>query len=156
VLCVPTLQDALMKASDGGKIPIVCDTSPCLSTLKGALQTPDLKCAPPCTRQLPSSSTTALALHLLLCFKTKGRRRAALLPSIPCLLSFCRLVLTDERRVCRFALYEPVQFIKLFLADKLEFSKVRDSCMLTGAVCLQTAYAPMVSRRPPACHAAAR
>jgi hypothetical protein len=32
-----------MKASDGGKIPIVCDTSPCLSTLKGALQTPDLK-----------------------------------------------------------------------------------------------------------------
>lgn len=27
--------------------------------------------------------------------------------------------------MCRFALYEPVQFIKLFLADKLEFSKVR-------------------------------
>ena len=27
--------------------------------------------------------------------------------------------------MCRFALYEPVQFIKLFLADKLEFSKVK-------------------------------
>lgn len=26
---------------------------------------------------------------------------------------------------CRFSLYEPVQFIKLFLADKLEFSKVK-------------------------------
>lgn len=44
-----------MKASDGGKIPIVCDTSPCLSTLKGALQTPDLKCAPSRTCQLPGS-----------------------------------------------------------------------------------------------------
>lgn len=30
----------------------------------------------------------------------------------------------------RFALYEPVQFIKLFLADKLEFSKVNHHCRL--------------------------
>lgn len=35
-----------MKASQGGKLPIVCDTSPCLSTLKGALTSPDLKCVP--------------------------------------------------------------------------------------------------------------
>ncbi len=27
----------------GGKLPIVCDTSPCLSTLKAGLQTQDLK-----------------------------------------------------------------------------------------------------------------
>ena len=29
--------------------------------------------------------------------------------------------------VCRFALYEPVEFIRHFLMDKLEWSKVRDS-----------------------------
>lgn len=29
----------------GGKLPIVCDTSPCLSTLKAGMQTKDLKCA---------------------------------------------------------------------------------------------------------------
>ena len=27
---------------------------------------------------------------------------------------------------CRFSLYEPAEFIKLFLVDKLEFKKVRD------------------------------
>jgi hypothetical protein len=57
--------------------------------------------------------------------------------------------------VRRFALYEPVQFIKLFLADKLEFSKVRNSCMLTGVTHLHSAYAPTVSRGPSACYAAA-
>ena len=58
--------------------------------------------------------------------------------------------------VRRFALYEPVQFIKLFLADKLEFSKVTNSCMLTGVTHLHSACAPTVSRRPSACYAAAR
>ena len=29
--------------AQGGKLPIVCDTSPCLSTLKAGLQTQDLK-----------------------------------------------------------------------------------------------------------------
>jgi D-lactate dehydrogenase len=61
------LEESLIKASQGGKLPIVCDTSPCLSTLKGALTSPDLK----------------------------------------------------------FSLYEPVEFIKLFLADKLDFKKVK-------------------------------
>jgi hypothetical protein len=28
---------------------------------------------------------------------------------------------------CRFSLYEPVEFIRLFLADKLEWRKVKDS-----------------------------
>ena len=55
-----------MKASDGGKIPIVCDTSPCLSTLKGALQTPDLKCAPllhlPACKQRAASSAAVVAM----------------------------------------------------------------------------------------------
>ncbi|KAK9843234.1 hypothetical protein WJX74_009043 [Apatococcus lobatus] len=60
---------ALLKASDGGRIPIVMDTSPCLSTMKSALENPALK----------------------------------------------------------FSLYEPVEFIKGFLMDKLEWNKVRDN-----------------------------
>ncbi|MEW5310312.1 MAG: hypothetical protein WDW38_002124 [Sanguina aurantia] len=63
------MEDALMVASENGKIPIVCDTSPCLSQIKSQISEPAL----------------------------------------------------------RFALYEPVEFIRHFLADKLEFKKVRDS-----------------------------
>jgi D-lactate dehydrogenase len=63
------LEAALMKASENGKYPIVCDTSPCLSQIKAGLNAPDLK----------------------------------------------------------FSLYEPVEFIRHFLLDKLEFNKVRDS-----------------------------
>lgn len=62
------LEAALLEASEGGKYPIVCDTSPCLSTIKGGL--------------------------------------------------------SDSKLL--FSLYEPVEFIRLFLADKLEFSKVRN------------------------------
>ena len=39
------LEQALVKASEGGKYPIVCDTSPCLATIKGQLQDGSLKCA---------------------------------------------------------------------------------------------------------------
>lgn len=63
------LEAALMKASEGGKYPIVMDTSPCLSQVKASLSDPAL----------------------------------------------------------RFSLYEPVEFIRHFLMDKLEFNKVRDS-----------------------------
>lgn len=56
-----------MEASEGGKLPIVVDTSPCLSQVKASISEPAL----------------------------------------------------------RFALYEPVEFIRHFLVDKLEFSKVR-------------------------------
>ena len=37
------LQAALVKASDGGKIPIVCDTSPCLKQMKESLTDKSLK-----------------------------------------------------------------------------------------------------------------
>ena len=37
------LEKALVKASEGGKYPIVCDTSPCLATIKGQLQDSSLK-----------------------------------------------------------------------------------------------------------------
>lgn len=57
----------------GGKIPIVVDTSPCLSQIKAGISEPGL----------------------------------------------------------RFALYEPVEFIRHFLVDKLEFAKV---CMKMGVV----------------------
>lgn len=63
------LEEALLEASQGGKLPIVCDTSPCLSQIKSQISEPGL----------------------------------------------------------RFSLYEPVEFIRTFLVDKLEFKKVRDS-----------------------------
>jgi D-lactate dehydrogenase len=62
------LEAALLEASENGKIPIVCDTSPCLSQIKSQIAEPAL----------------------------------------------------------RFALYEPVEFIRHFLVDKLEFKKVGD------------------------------
>ena len=37
------LEDSLLEASEGGKLPIVIDTSPCLATIKGALNTKDLR-----------------------------------------------------------------------------------------------------------------
>ncbi len=40
------LEQSLVAASQGGKIPIVCDTSPCLSQIKGSLSDSRLKCAP--------------------------------------------------------------------------------------------------------------
>lgn len=63
------LEQELLTASEGGKLPIVIDTSPCLSQVKSQISEPQL----------------------------------------------------------RFALYEPVEFIRHFLLDKLEFSKVRDT-----------------------------
>ena len=63
------LEAALLKASEGGKLPIVCDTSPCLAQIKGDLTDGSLK----------------------------------------------------------FSLYEPVEFIRHFLMDRLEWRKVRDS-----------------------------
>lgn len=65
------LEAALLEASEGGKIPIVCDTSPCLSQIKASISEPSL----------------------------------------------------------RFALYEPVEFIRHFLVDKLEFNKVRSQAL---------------------------
>ena len=64
---VAELEAALMEASEGGMIPIVFDTSPCLIEARG------------------------------------GMANAAL----------------------SSAMYEPVQFIRQFLQDKLEFKKVR-------------------------------
>ena len=61
---------ALERASEGGKYPVVIDTSPCLASLKNNLE-----------------------------------------PGSP----------------LRFSLYEPVDFINRFLADRLEFSQVRDN-----------------------------
>merc|ERR1719502_1148621 len=63
------LTKALLEASERGRVPIVCDTSPCLQRMKEKVDDPLLK----------------------------------------------------------LALYEPVQFISLYLKNELEFSKVRDS-----------------------------
>lgn len=76
------MQEALMKASDGGKLPIVCDTSPCLSTLKGALQGSDLKCEhpslePPWNRDSTSARCCAMAVTKCIC-PPNGLTRALL------------------------------------------------------------------------------
>eukprot|EP00210_Caulerpa_lentillifera_P003146 g3006.t1 len=63
------MESAILEASENGKYPVVCDTSPCLYTIKSGLTNSKL----------------------------------------------------------RFSLYEPVTFVKLFMADKLEFKKVRDT-----------------------------
>ena len=63
------MQKALLDASERGKLPIVCDTSPCLQRMKDKFDDPLLK----------------------------------------------------------LALFEPVQFISLYLKPELEFTKVRDS-----------------------------
>lgn len=63
------LESAILKASENGKYPVVCDTSPCLSQLKSAFTEPALK----------------------------------------------------------FSMFEPVEFIRRFLLDKLEFTKVKDT-----------------------------
>ena len=49
----------------------------------------------------------------------------------------------DACAMRRFALYEPVQFIKLFLADKLEFSKVMAvACYLVWSLNLMSPLEP--------------
>ena len=37
------LEEALLKASEGGRLPIICDTSPCLSQIKAGLADPSLR-----------------------------------------------------------------------------------------------------------------
>lgn len=71
------MEQALLEASEGGKYPVVVDTSPCLMQIKQSLSEPAL----------------------------------------------------------RFSLYEPVEFIRHFLLDKLEFTKkkVRRRCMDAAA-----------------------
>merc|ERR1719440_80657 len=64
-----SMQAALLEASERGRLPIVCDTSPCLQRMKEKFDDPLLK----------------------------------------------------------LALFEPVQFISLYLKPELAFSKVRDS-----------------------------
>lgn len=39
------LEASLLEASEGGKIPIICDTSPCLAQIKTSLSTPALRFA---------------------------------------------------------------------------------------------------------------
>ena len=39
------LEASLLEASEGGKLPIICDTSPCLAQIKTSLSTPALRFA---------------------------------------------------------------------------------------------------------------
>ena len=57
------LEASLVKASQGGRIPIVCDTSPCLAQLKSGLTDSQLRCAPPGPPSLLSSSHLGVSPH---------------------------------------------------------------------------------------------
>jgi D-lactate dehydrogenase len=37
------LEASLLEASEGGKLPIICDTSPCLAQIKSSLSSPALR-----------------------------------------------------------------------------------------------------------------
>ena len=52
------LEQALLEASENGKIPIVCDTSPCLAQIKTSLSQPALRCE--IASSLPSAHTAIL------------------------------------------------------------------------------------------------
>ena len=58
------LEAALLKASEGGKLPIVVDTSPCLAQIKGDLTDGALKCAPDSLGELREQGA---AIDLYLC-----------------------------------------------------------------------------------------
>ena len=72
------LEESLMEASQGGKLPIVMDTSPCLATLKGSLSTSALRCCfspplpPPLSPKTPPHhhKVTYAALPVLLQWAT--------------------------------------------------------------------------------------
>ena len=63
------LEQALIKASDGGKIPIVMDTSPCLAQMKGALTDPALRQAvlPATFVSVSTASSMWYLLFMCLC-----------------------------------------------------------------------------------------
>jgi len=69
------LEEALLKASDGGRIPIVCDTSPCLAAIKDT--------APPALKLALHEPVEFISKHLMdkLDF-TKARKSIAI--HVPC------------------------------------------------------------------------
>jgi hypothetical protein len=153
------LEAALLKASDNGKIPIVCDTSPCLAQIKQSLSDPALRCGSelalrfilagwvrrPATRLEGGGLLLECAGILLQGFRPfefrRTRRKAVRVLRVDggradadspaaCLACAGLIVIARACRALstrRFALYEPVEFIRHFLLDKLEFRKVRDS-----------------------------
>jgi hypothetical protein len=110
-----------MEASEGGKIPIVCDTSPCLSQIKVGPQ----KQRGSANRVGPCQGS-GLAQAFIGPAARRQRRVGA--PHPPTTPLACRRRPRPQAGISepalRFALYEPVEFIRHFLVDKLEFSKV--------------------------------
>ena len=88
-----------LPGAENGKYPVVCDTSPCLAQIKSSLSSGAL-------RQARAASPPSFAAPI----------RCLAEPLMPFHLL-----------AHRFSLYEPVEFIRHFLAKELEFSKVRDS-----------------------------
>ncbi len=121
---------ALLAASEMGKLPIVCDTSPCLAQLKAGIN-PELRWEQTVTSIVPCALEVVAGSH---CALEVAASRNVPLPSSCChawqtsqsmaclaMAEACVLVLCPMRR---FSLYEPVRFIELFLKDNLEFTQV--------------------------------
>ena len=94
------LEALLLEASDDGRLPIVCDTSPCLQRMKEKFESPLLKCAiyEPNPNPNPNPNPHPNSYPQ---------------PN------------PNPNPNPRFAIYEPVQFIALYLQKELDFSKVR-------------------------------
>lgn len=67
------LEAALLKASNNGTIPIVCDTSPCLAQIKSSISEPSLRY--PATAACHSLHQRLVFHRKFLQIKTTGRTR---------------------------------------------------------------------------------
>jgi hypothetical protein len=132
------LEASLLKASENGKWPIVCDTSPCLSQIKSSLSDPALRWAGGYWQLWGGVLTGPRACgwqSVPMCqLPTCCTLRASMPRSDSTPRELVRHLLLDKQLTGpvlppyrRFSLYEPVEFVRHFLLDKLEFSKVRDS-----------------------------
>ena len=120
------LEAALLRASQNGKYPIVVDTSPCLKQMKESFSSPLLKvlcpAAPPALLSKPRLHVLAKGggggmVHGVNAYAKDCSRANGEIAPIVSLFSAPKMG----------ALYEPVAFIDKFLADRLEFSRVKDS-----------------------------
>ena len=117
------LQQQLLQVSEGGKLPIICDTSPCLQRMKEKFDDPLLKfalCAAAATGSLADARNARRRPHVL-CLPTANTHPP---PRPPHAHPAPQRTHDSPDSPSR---YEPVQFISMYLKDRLQFQKVRDT-----------------------------
>ncbi len=110
----------LNQFAEGGKYPIVVDTSPCLANIKGHLKNKDLRWV--MTEEMHPANVSSAEEGYVRWFEIAKHSLATLSP-LPSLALNPAILLPT---MSRFALYEPVEFISTFLTDKLEWEQVRE------------------------------